>query len=38
MINHYRKKKKELIDLWDEWKDKSETDWIIVNEQVKEQV
>ena len=31
-----KKKKKELTDLWVEWKDKPEIDWSIVKEQVEE--
>ena len=30
------KRQKELIDLWVEWKVKSEIDWCIVQEQVEE--
>ena len=34
MKNHYRKK--ELIDLWVEWTNKSEINWSIIKEQVEE--
>ena len=30
------KTKKRLFNLWVEWKNRSETDWIIVKEQVRE--